>query len=200
MTCCTTDLVIQQGKTFSRIVTYATSELTYKAITAITNTAPVSITATAHGLPNGWRAAVTSVKGMTQLNAQNTPPKEVDYNQVTVVDVNTIKFNNINAADYGIYTTGGYIQYYTPVDLTGVIGRMTIKNKIGGTVLATLTTAGGGVVIDNTAKTIRIFITAAATALYTWTTGVFDLELEFTDGTVVQLLSGNIQVLEEVTT
>lgn len=200
MSCSETDLIIKQGKTFSRTITYATKELTYKAITAITQAAPVSLTVTGHGIPAGWLAAVTTVKGMTEINAENVPPKEADYKPVTVVNANTIAFNSVNAADYSAYISGGYVQFYTPVDLTGTVGRMTIKNKVAGTVLVTLTSANGGIVIDAAAKTIKVAITATATAGYTWTEGVYDLELVFIDGTVIQLLKGAVSVKEEVTT
>lgn len=198
--CASTDLVIQQGKTFSRLLQYATSEITYKAITAITQAAPVLITVTGHGIPDGWRAAVTSVKGMTELNAENDPPKESDYRVVTVESANTISFNSVNAAGYSAYVSDGYVQFRTPVDLDGTTARMTIKDRIGGTALETLTSGAGEIIIDNTAKTIRILIAATATEDYTWTEGVYDLELEFVDGTIKQLLTGAVTVVEEVTT
>ena len=116
------------------------------------------------------------------------------------MNANTIAFNSVNAADYSAYISGGYVQFYTPVDLTGTVGRMTIKNKVAGTVLVTLTSANGGIVIDAAAKTIKVAITATATAGYTWTEGVYDLELVFIDGTVIQLLKGAVSVKEEVTT
>jgi len=50
--------------------------------------------------------------------------------------------------------SGGYVVYYTPVNLVGYTARMTIKDKIGGTVLATLVMqAGTGFVIDTAAQT-----------------------------------------------
>lgn len=194
-----TDLLIRQGKTFSRLLRWEAQPIVYKAITAITQTAPVRITAAAHGIPSGWRAAVTSVKGMCDINADE-PIRDSAYHKTTVIDVNTIEFNDVNAADFKAYTSGGYVQYNTPVDLTGVTARLMIKDKVGGTTLVTLTTENNGIVIDDTAMTIRLVIAATATALYTWKKGVYDLEMISPDGTVTLLLSGNVAVEKEVTT
>ena len=73
------DLTIQQGKTFTLVLRWETEPIVYKAITAIAQTAPVRITAAGHGLVDGWRAAVVSVKGMAEINAENTPPRGDDY-------------------------------------------------------------------------------------------------------------------------
>ena len=194
------DLIIEQGKTFGKTLRWETGPVVYKAITAITQAAPARITCPSHGLTTGWRVAVVSVKGMTQINASSTPPKAKDYTKATVVDSNTIELNAVNAADYKAYTSGGYVQYNTPVDMTGYTARMAIKDKIGGTVLLSLTTVNSRIVLDNTAKTIRLTISATDTAAITWTKGVYDLEMVSAGGEVTRLLSGAVTVQREVTT
>lgn len=194
------DLTIEQGKTFNKVLRWETGPIIYKPITGITQAAPARITAADHNLPNGWRAAVVSVKGMTQINAQSTPPKTSDYHKVTVIDANTVELNDVNAADYKAYQSGGYLQFNTPVDMTGMTARMAIKDKVGGTVLLSLTTANSRIVLDNASKTVRLVIPAADTAGITWKKGVFDLELISVDGTVTKLLSGAVAVVQEVTT
>lgn len=193
----TRDFEIVQGKTFSHVMRWEALPVVYKAISAITNTAPVRITAVGHNLLAGWRAAVVSVKGMTQINAQNNPPKAVDYHRTTVVDDDTIEFNDVNAADFKQYQSGGYVQYNTPVDLAGCTGRLVVKDKVGGTVLAELTTANGGVLIDNTAKTITLTFTALQTAGFGWKKGVYELEI-INGATVTGLLAGTIMVSKEI--
>jgi nicotinate-nucleotide pyrophosphorylase len=74
-----------------------------------------------------------------------------------------------------------------------------VKNKVGGTVLLTLTTENGGITLDNVAKTITLFIDAATTAALTWKTGVYDLEM-VSGADVTELYSGKITVTFEVTT
>lgn len=194
------DLEIFQGKTFSRVIRWEAHPYVYKAISAITKTAPVNITATAHGVPDGWRVAIVSVRGMTEINAQNSPPRLTDYFRATYVDANTIQLNDVNAADYSTYTSGGYVQYLTPVSITGYTARMKIKNRVGGTVLETLTTENGKIALDATNKTITLTLSATDTAAYTFKKGVYDLEMVSGGGVVTAILSGNITVVPEVTT
>lgn len=194
------DLVIEQGKTFSKTLRWETGPVVYKAITGITQAAPARITSPSHGVVSGWRVAVVSVKGMTQINASSTPPKAKDYNKATVIDSSTVELNAVNAADFKAYTSGGYLQYNTPVDMTGYTARMAIKDKIGGTVLLSLTTVNSRIVLDNTAKTIRLLVAATDTAAITWAKGVYDLEMVSASGEVTSLMSGSVSVVKEVTT
>ncbi len=270
----TKDLEVTQGSTFQRDIRWGAPPYVYSPITAITQAAPPVITAPAHGAKDGWPVAVVSVKGMTQINASN-PPKSIEYVRATVTDANTIKLNTVNAAGYGAYTSGGYVQYLTPVDLTGFTARMQIKDKIGGVVLANSASVApaGSLVFDNTAVgthtvtgtgtafssehvgrvitldsgksatitavasatsitvtttailsttsfatstwvlaanititldtvlcVISVVISAVATAAFTWTKGVYDLEAVSGTGVVTALMSGKITVSKEVTT
>lgn len=194
------DLTIIQGSTFSQVLRWESPPYIYKAITAITNSAPVSITATSHGVPDGWRVAIVSVEGMVEINATNSPPYTTEYHKATYVDVNTIELNDINSSQYSTYTSGGYVQYNTPVDMTGYDARMTIKDKVGGTVLLAMTVANSMIVLDNTAKTITLTIPAATTEGFTWNTGVYDLEMVSAGGVVTRLLYGSVCLVKEVTT
>lgn len=201
------DLAIRQGETFSQVVRWEGDEISYKAISGqIALTAPATIPCTSHGVPDGWRVVIVSAKGMTDINAKNTPPKSSEYVVATVVDANTLKLNTVNPANFKAHTANtGYVQYYTPVDLAGYTARMKIKDKIGGTVLAS-TEAGDApldiitVTLNNSAKTITIGIDAADTAGLTWTKGVYDLEVVSVSGVVTALLYGSITVTKEVTT
>lgn len=196
------DIVIEQGKTFMLTVRWENSKLVYKPITGIAKTAPVLITCPNHGVPNGWVIAIVSVKGMSQINASNTPPKDSDYYPATVISANTLEINAINAADFSDYISGGYIQYYEPRSLAGVTARMKIKNKIGGSLLYELTTANGRIVVDDTNKITTITIPASDTEGFTWTKGVYDLEFvePTVPETVCAVLAGSVTVFKEVTT
>lgn len=194
------EIVIQQGKSFSQVLRWETEPIVYKAITGVTQTAPVRITAPAHGLTEGWRAAVVSVKGMLPINAETLPPKDKDFRQAHVIDADNIEFNEVNASGFKPYAGSGYLQYNTPTDLTGYEARMSIKDKIGGTELLRLDTTNGRIDLDNVAKTITIAISAADTAAITWKKGVFDLEAVSPSGIVKLLLAGTVVVAREVTT
>ena len=198
----TKDLTISQGRTFSLALRWETAPVIYKAITAITQTAPVRITVPAHGIPNGWRVAITNVKGMTAINADANKINDRDYHQATVLDANTIEINDINASGFKEYISGGYAQFNTPTNLVDFKARMSIKNKVGGTELLSLTTENGRITIDAGARIVALTISAADTTALIWTSGVYDLEMVSPDATpvVTALLSGKVSVTKEVTT
>lgn len=206
----TKDLEIKQGKTFSLVIRWETEPIIFKPITAISfaNGAP-RLTVAGHGTPNGHRGAVTRVKGPTQINAKNSPPRDSDYVPALVIDANTIELNSVapydaNGSEWPAYVSGGFWQYNTPVDLAGYTARMKIKDKVGGSVLAS-TEAGDSplnvlvIAIDNTAKTITLTIDASATDDFSWKAGYYDLEMVGPSGNVSQLLSGKVSVVREVT-
>ena len=193
------DLNILQGKTFSRVIRWEKEPFIYVPIQAIARTAPARITAAAHSIPDGWRVAVVSAGGMRQINAQHNPPKAREFVRCTVVDPNTVDLNEINAAGFSPYTSGGYLQHYTPASLAGATARMTIRNRVGGTELLALTSPVG-IAIDDATKTITPQISAAATAALTWRAGVYDLEIEDAAGVVTGLFYGAVTVTPEVTT
>ena len=88
----------------------------------------------------------------------------------------------------------------TPVDLTGCTARMQIREKTNSpTVLVNLTTENGGIVLGGVLGTVRRVMSAEDTASLTFKSGVYDLEIEFSEGTVRRLLSGSVSVSPEVT-
>lgn len=169
MACPTQDICIKYGKTFSQVVRWESTPLVYKPITAIANSGPVSITATAHGLQTGWRAAVLSVVGMRQINANShgdvSKLSDTDFNQVTVPDANTITINDTNSLSYDAYISGGTLVYYSMVDMTSFTATMPVyateDDPINGVApIFTLGTATGEIVLDNVGKTITVTIPA----------------------------------------
>lgn len=193
------DLCITQGKTFAMTLRWASEPYVYKPIQTIQNTAPVRIGCTAHGMPEGWRFAVTAVQGLTELNASSTPPGAKDYYESHVVDADTVEINAVNGALLRAYKSGGFIQYLTPVDLTGKSARMQIKDKVGGTVLLELTSATGEIALNTTASTIMLRLPPDTAETLTWKKGVYDLEI-FDANDVFLLAYGAVSVTQEVTT
>jgi hypothetical protein len=197
------DLEIVQGKTYQMVFHWEEKPIVYKPITGVLQSAPVRITAVGHGLKSGWRAAVTNVKGMTEINAEANNIKDADYHAITVVDVDSIEMNDINAAGFKAYASGGILQYNSPVDLTGFTARMVIKNKVGGTVLASTEIAHAPmdfltIDINNVTHTITLSILAVDTATFNWKTGVYDIEMVGPTGDVFPLCYGSVVVTKEV--
>jgi hypothetical protein len=184
---------IYQGSTFREVLRWESSTKTYVPISAISKTAPVVVTAVDHGAPVGWRAKVTGVQGMKEINdAEN-------YRVITATAANTVTINSINATNYTTYTSGGVLEYNTPVDLAGYTARMQIRPTLASTtIIQELTTANGGVVIDNVLKTITLLISASQTTVLNFSTAVYSLEL--VAGTeVVPFCGGNVTLVPEVT-
>lgn len=197
-----TNLIIQQGKTFNRVIRYEGPEIIYHPITNIQKSAPVRITfSTPHPFYDGQRVAITGVSGMKQINAKsNNPVAMEDYVSCKVVDLTHIEINSINASEFTVYKSGGFVQALVPIDLTGYIGRFVIKNRVGGNVLFSSLINTDAIDIDVVNKAIKLKISAENTADFTWTSGVYEVELEDADGFVTQLLYGNIKVEKEIAT
>jgi hypothetical protein len=196
----TQTLSIEQGKTFQAVVRWEVEPLVFKSISAMVQTAPARITCTAHGMPDGWRGAVVDAKGMTELNAKKNPPAMSDFHRMSVVDANTVTIDDLSSASFRPYKGGGFLAYYTAPDLTGFTARMSIKDKVDGELLHSLTTENGGITIDADENTIALEISATDTAAFDWKKGVYDLEMVDPDGVVTAILKGTVHCTPEVTT
>lgn len=193
-------LEICKGATYLNVLRWESATCVFRTITGITKAAPPVISATGHGVPDGWRVAVTNVLGMTQINAADNPPKTNQYVKSQLITADTLSLKCVDASGFGTYTSGGILRYNLPVDLAGYTARMQVRaSQSDAVILLELTTANGGIVIDNILKTITITITATATAAFTFTGGVYDLEMVAPGGVVTRLLEGSVVIGEEVT-
>lgn len=187
------NLKIYQGSTFREVFRWESYTKVYVPITGISKTAPVVITTAGHIIPVGWRTKITGVLGMKEINNSE------EYVIVTAADSTTVTINEINATGYTTYTSGGVLEYNQPNSLASKTARMQIRPKIDSTtIIKELTTENGGILLDDTYKTITIQISATDTAEFTFKTAVYNLEI--VNGTeVTQLLTGNISLGLEVT-
>ena len=185
------DFVVALGETFRPVIRWATPELVSTAISAISQTAPVVVTAVGHGTPAGWPVAVVSARGMLQINAPRFPPRAGDWHAATVMTADTVKLNDVNSADFSAYTSGGFLVRQKPVSLTGVTVRLVIRDApLNGAILATLTEVVG-ITVDQTAFTISPRLETAALS---WTVGYYDLEVTDPSTTITQVLTGTITI------
>lgn len=100
------------------------------------------------------------------------------------------------------------------IDLTGYVGRMQIKDKIGGattyiTLSSSLAADGTGLNFSGseginppTSGTIGVFISANSSSALNFSKGVYDLEIATNDTypVVTRLLQGTVTLDKEVTT
>lgn len=185
------NLKVYQGSTFTQVLRWESYTKIYKPITGITQAAPVVITAIAHGITVGWRAKVSNVIGMKEINSS-------EYYIVTDTTTDTVTINDTNAVGYTAYTSGGILEYNEPESLAGCTARMQIRAKVGSEiVLLELTTENGMININDTNKTITVSIPAATTETLTFKAAVY---MEIVKGSVVTpFIYGNITLDTEIT-
>lgn len=185
-------LKIYQGSTFTQVLRWESYTKIYKPITAITQAAPVVITAVAHGLTVGWRVKLSNILGMKELNSS-------EYYTATSMTTDTVTLNDVNSVGYTTYVSGGVLEYNEPESLAGCTARMHIRAKVGSTaILLELTTENGMIIINDTNKTITISIPAATTETLTFKSAVYSMEI--VKGLVVTpFIYGTITLDTEIT-
>ena len=189
---------VYQGSTFQEVLRWESATKTYATISAISKAAPCVITVNS-GQPTppvNWRVRVTGVTGMKEINQLS----DSDYYLTSAISSNNITINTINSAAYTTYTSGGIIEWNTPVPIAGYTAKMQIRESIdSSTVILELTTANGGIVIDTTNFTIGINMTSNQTAAFTFINAVYSLELTNVGGAVQTFVNGNLSLVPEVT-
>jgi hypothetical protein len=87
-----------------------------------------------------------------------------------------------------------------PVDLTGCTAKMQIRSKVNSPdVLLELSTQNSKIILSGITGEVKISLSASETSAITWNSGVYDLKIQFPDGSVRRLLSGTVSVSTEIT-
>lgn len=100
-------------------VPYLPAQVQPTAVTAASNTSPIVITSTSHGLTTGETAYIQGVAGNTAANGEH---------QVTVLTANTFELDGTTGS--GAYTSGGYVG--GPRKISRCIWAMANTNSGGG--------------------------------------------------------------------
>lgn len=171
--------------------------MVYKAITAADNSAPLRLTVPGHELIDGWPFTVMSVKGMTQINARSALPTAAEHYPAVVVDNNTLEVNEVNAIDYGIYTGGGVIRYWTIPDLGGFQAHFEVTDKRTKASLFTLSTVGapatqGSIEVDVITSSVKVTFSDEQSEALNFKKADYVLTLESPTGVVDGLLYGTL--------
>ena len=87
------------------------------------------------------------------------------------------------------------------VNLTGCTARMQIRKAVNDTaIMDTLTTENGKIEIHEPLEgKLKIIIAAEVSTLYAFTSAVYDLEIIFTDSSIVRIIEGCVTAAPEVT-
>lgn len=84
----------------------------------------------------------------------------------------------------------------TPVDITGYTAYMEIEPSVGTPFI--LSTGNGLIVIDGPNGKLTLTILASDTALFTWTSGKYELNLTSPSTFVTRLLQGPVTVIPSI--
>ena len=184
------DLTFKKGTTFRMSVLWESSQLRYRPITDVALTAPVRVTAPAHGVPDGWPIAIVNVVGTSQINATNSPPRDADFRPATAVSADVLEINGVNGAAFKAYKSGGQVVYYEPTSLLDVKVRMPIRRTPGGPIVFEPSTEAGTITLDLTRSRIEIEVATELVADLDWRSGTYDLIAEDATGVDILLLQG----------
>lgn len=197
MTATIFNLTLEQGISFSQVVRWETEPFLFAQIAGISNTAPARITTVEpHGLTEGWRVAVVGAKGLTSLNSQHNPPIEIDFKRATIIDASTIEFNPLSTALDPEYTSGGYLQWYTPASLVGCTATFKIMSPSRTVMYLDQDTPLVEVLLNDADKTITIVLDDSVTKAATFKNAVYDLEVTTPSGIVWPILTGRVSVIK----
>ena len=196
-------LSVRRGASEDIALRLETSAKKFAAITGMSKTAPLRVTASGHGIPDMWYAAVIDARGMTEMNAADSNKiRESEFHQITAIDANTVDFLEISSAGFETYTGGGYLAYYEPLDLSGYTSaRMDIKRRVGGDVDLALNTTDGTLEIEASSNTVWIRLDDTTLDALPAREYVFDIEL--VSATAIDAICSAesvFEVLPEVTT
>ena len=195
-------LTIRKGSAEDIPIRLESEAWSYANISAVAQTAPLRITASAVP-PDGWRAAIMNVKAVGDFAAQSNPPKDSDLRSVAVVDPTTVEFNAINGAAFRAHTSGGQLAWRTPLDLNLYVGaRMNVRDKVGGVLVANWTTDTNELERDVANDSLWLRLDDLVTETLTAKNKVFDIELIRTGGDADRVCAhdSTLVVLDETTT
>ena len=170
-------LKVRQGSMFRKVLRWETEPFIYKPITAISNAAPCVLHIPGHEMLESQLFAVQNALGLVELN------EKVDdltsWHRAHVVDVDHVEINRVNSIPFKPHTANtGVAKYRTVVDLAGYTARLTLKDKAGGVVLYTMSSADPEeITLDPATGLVSFVFSSEASKLWTWRKAVFELDL-----------------------
>ncbi len=198
----TLKIEIRLGASADIPIRIETGNLVFAAIASIAKSAPVRVvTQAAHGIPDGWRAAIVDAKGMTELNVDAVHDR--DLQKITVVDSTTITFDEISSLSFRTHTANtGAVAFYEPKDLSSYTSAsMDVKKRVGGDVEVNFNTTDGTLEIDTATNAVWLRSTDVDIANLTPRDYVFDIELTRPTGIdAICAADSVLTVLPQVTT
>jgi hypothetical protein len=186
-------ITVQAGVDLELEFRLSGAEFIYVPITAVSQTAPVRLTAPAHGLPDGWSFWIEGIPatGPASLN-RNRFSAQTPY-QAVFVDVDTIEINAVNGIGLPAYDGGGVLVYQEPVDITGATAVLVLRKDASTPAAVTATGA-----VDAVNSVIRFAVPAASVTL-PFERGLYQADITLLGGAVRLLGRGAMSVNSDLT-
>lgn len=182
-----------QGSTFAEVIRWESPKKVYRSISNIAQSAPCIVTCSSHGVPDGWRAKLTNIVGMKELNSNEV------YHVFTNVTSDALEINSVNSVGFSAYVSGGILEYNEPVNLVGFTAKMQLRASADSTEVIDTYTELDNILIDTSTCTVTIKVPAVTTANYSFSSAVYSLELTSPTQEVTLLTVGSISLVKEVT-
>lgn len=200
------DLEIIQGKTFEAAFGWAQGKFVWRAISGVSQGAPLQLAVAGHDLKDGWPYWVSDLKEPACLNnvRNGCDGRDDELGEpylADVVDADTLAINHLNGARFKAYVSGGAIRYYAREDIAGYVAQMQVRRSPGaGEVLfeASSTGADPMIVVDSDSATFHLTIPADAFDDATLANGVYEIEITAPDGRRYQLARGEVCIMRDV--
>lgn len=200
------DLEVTQGKTFEAAFGWAQGKFVWKAISGVSQAAPLQLTAVGHGLKDGWPYWISDLKEPACLNnvrngCEGEPDELGEPYLAEVVDADTLAINHLNGARFKAYASGGAIRYYAREDITDYTALLQVRrSEQDDTVLFEASSEGLApmIAVDEDGATFYLTIPADAFDEAAFTGGVYEIEIASPDGKRYQLAYGAFTISRDL--
>lgn len=188
-------LHIEQGVNFEHTFQWLAGGVFMAPIEHIEEGYPTVATVTAHGL-NSVSAHPVIISGVEGCDALNSSNSDIALCSRISADTFSIPLSAVGQ----VWEEGtGEITYHMPTDMTGYTARCVIrKNWFSDTVIHELTTENGGITLVLADGSIQLTIPKASTAAFTFTHGVYDVDMIASSGDEIRVFKGPVTLHREV--
>lgn len=189
-------LYIEQGVNFDHTFQWLNGGMFMAPIELIQEGYPTVITVTGHGLnaTTAHPVILSGIEGIPKLNSEDT-----GLILATRLTDNTFSVPLSSVGKQWVPGTGE-LTYHLPTDITGGwTARAVIRrNWYSTTVIHEMTTANGGIILDEPSASIQLVIPKATTAGFAFRNAWYDVDMMNPSGEEFRVFKGPISLEREV--
>lgn len=196
----TTKLKVPRGATFRKGWVWYDGADVIKDITAIDRGFHTEITAPTHGLPStDIPVALLDVGELNTLDASGNP-SFATKDRILAHVLDASKFSvEVDSTEFTAYTTGGYLVYRPPKNITGYTARMQFRATTKAADVLLELTDTSGITLGGAEGTIDMVMTDVQTTNFPKNSGVWNIELIAPGpGDVTRFDEGTIELTADV--